>query len=65
MFHYIDNYGFNVSMTSPSIQFQILNHGIYDKSMGKCRDSDFGLINEYVQLVSGYYWCFYIRRLLP
>ena len=34
MFHDIDNYGFNVSMTSPSIQFQILNHGIYDKKYG-------------------------------
>ena len=31
----IDNYGFNVSMTSPSIQFQILNHGIYDKKYGE------------------------------
>ena len=30
-----DNYGFNVSMTSPSIQFQILNHGIYDKKYGE------------------------------
>ena len=35
MFHDIDNYGFNVSMTSPSIQFQILNHGIYDKKYGE------------------------------
>ena len=35
MYHDNDNYGINVSMTSPCIQFQILNHGIYDKKFGE------------------------------
>ena len=35
MFHDIDNYGFNVSMTFPSVHFQILNRGIYDKKYGE------------------------------